>query len=83
MRIFPYNRQFADELSDEFRLDIFTVFLIEAFIVSVLSSIFPGWFAKVFLTPINTIKFAPFAILMDDALTFRVWICRHSDNFFE
>lgn len=62
---------------------VFSICMLEAFIVVVLSLSFSGAFAAVFLSPINPIKFAPFALLDKErcCLIFRCWVCYPSEKF--
>lgn len=69
------------EASERFEWGIFVFCLVEALVVSLVGMIFSGAYAKVFLSPINPIKFAPYAILGDDALSFRFWICYPSGRY--
>lgn len=69
--------------ASHFDVTIFTVCILEAFIIVVLGMGFSGAFAAVFLTPINPIKFAPYGLLDKErsCLKFRCWICYPSGKF--
>ena len=62
---------------------VFTICILEAFLVVVLGFGFSGAFAAVFLSPINPLKFAPYGLLDEQrcCLAFRIWICYPSEKY--
>lgn len=60
---------------------IFSLIILEAFVVAFIGMLFSGAFAAVFLRPINPIKVAPFAILSPESLSMRFWVCYPSGKF--
>lgn len=59
----------------------FYIYLVEAVLIALLGMVFSGWYAKVFMTPVNPLKFSPFAILHHDRISFRFWVCLPSQVF--
>lgn len=64
-----------------FDIAIFLLCLFEAFVITLIGMIFSGAYAEVFLSPINPIKFAPYATLHDGMLSFRFWVCTGDSRY--
>lgn len=76
--------QGADD-GGEFSSSTFWLYASEVLLVSLIASIFTGSLTEVFLSPVNPIKVAPFAVAnqLQRCLSVKVWVCYPRGTFLQ